>query len=114
MSHLRSKVIRLAHARPELRADLLPLLKQAAPKLTKEQLDLLEWNYALEEGDARDNVGLALRYAKEVLNLSTADEHPGFQIKVFSAMTVEGFFENIRRGQPPLRFSSHRRGREAF
>lgn len=99
--NLRSKVIRLAHSKPELRETLLPLLKQAAPKLTKEQLDLLEWNYALEEGDARENVGLALRYVKKVLNLSTADEHPGFQIKVFSAMTVEGFFENIRQGRLP-------------
>lgn len=37
MSHLRSKVIRLAHARPELRSHLLPLLKQAseAPKITE-------------------------------------------------------------------------------
>lgn len=30
MSELRTKLIRLAHSKPELRADLLPLLKQAA------------------------------------------------------------------------------------
>ena len=30
MSNLRNKLIRLAHAKPELRADLLPLLKEAA------------------------------------------------------------------------------------
>lgn len=29
--HLREKLIRLAHAQPELRGELLPLLKQAAP-----------------------------------------------------------------------------------
>ncbi len=99
--NLRAKVIRLAHQKPELREALLPLLKQAAPKFTKEQLDLLEWNYGLEEDDARVNIALALRYAKKVLNFSTADSHPGFQSQVFSAMTVEGFFENIRHGQPP-------------
>ena len=44
MSDLRSKVIRLAHARPELRGQLLPLLKQAAKapaKLTGKKLDAL-------------------------------------------------------------------------
>ena len=36
MSNLRSKVIRLAHARPELRPALLPLLKEAAPRPKKD------------------------------------------------------------------------------
>ena len=35
MTDLRSKTIRLAYARPELRPVLLPLLKEAAPKLPK-------------------------------------------------------------------------------
>lgn len=35
MTDLRSKVIRLAHSRPELRPALLPLLKEAAPKFPK-------------------------------------------------------------------------------
>lgn len=35
MSDLRSKLIRLAHANPSLRADLLPLLKGAAPRPKK-------------------------------------------------------------------------------
>jgi len=33
MSDLRSRLIRLAHAKPELRPDLLPLLKQGAKQL---------------------------------------------------------------------------------
>lgn len=33
MSDLRSKVIRLAHARPDLRPALLPLLKESAPRV---------------------------------------------------------------------------------
>ena len=44
MSDLRSKLIRLAHARPELRSDLLPLLKEAAKapaKLKGKKLDEL-------------------------------------------------------------------------
>jgi hypothetical protein len=32
MTNLRSKLIRLAHSNPELRADLLPLLKTATPQ----------------------------------------------------------------------------------
>ena len=36
MSTLRSKIIRLAHEKPELREHLLPLLKQAAQVLTTE------------------------------------------------------------------------------
>lgn len=32
MTNLRSNLIRLAHARPELRTHLLPLLKEAAPR----------------------------------------------------------------------------------
>jgi hypothetical protein len=34
MSDLRSKIIRLAHANPELRKDLLPLLKEAVPMVS--------------------------------------------------------------------------------
>ena len=45
MTELRSKLIRLAHAKPELRKDLLPLLKRAADEdtvtLTREGYKLL-------------------------------------------------------------------------
>ena len=37
---LRSRVIRLAHARPELRRHLLPLLKQASLSYKKERIDI--------------------------------------------------------------------------
>lgn len=42
MSSLRSKLIRLAHANPSLRADLLPLLKEAVEAVqTKSQTDAM-------------------------------------------------------------------------
>jgi hypothetical protein len=47
MSDLRSRIIRLAHANPELRSDLLPLLgRQAAPEGTSRRAALrgLPWN----------------------------------------------------------------------
>jgi hypothetical protein len=37
MSNLRNKIIRLAAARPELRADLLPLLKEDADPVSHDQ-----------------------------------------------------------------------------
>lgn len=36
---LRSKIIRLAHSKPELRKHLLPLVKTSAQKLTKDQIE---------------------------------------------------------------------------
>jgi hypothetical protein len=52
---LRSKVIRLAHANPALRADLLPLLKEAAGvKITNKQLNNY---YAMKQGGPSANDG---------------------------------------------------------
>lgn len=63
MSDLRSKVIRLAHEKPELRGHLLPLLKESSQKM----LQLFprtswEWNYMLSDGsmgvgEAEDLIG---------------------------------------------------------
>lgn len=50
MSSLRSKLIRLAHSKPELRSDLLPLLKQAAG--TKEEQIAIQLRNAKSREDA--------------------------------------------------------------
>lgn len=60
MSDLRNKVIRLAHSNPELRKDLLPLLKQAA-KSSKYSLDGAQEVWWLKLGELLKFEGVALK-----------------------------------------------------
>ncbi len=69
--NLRSKLIKLAHTNPELRKDLLPLLKTSSfdvPKTVKESLDKLKEVQPLMAGAIRETTDgelsrdLALNY----------------------------------------------------
>lgn len=65
MSQLRNEIIRLAHAKPELRKHLLPLLKEAAKGISENQmLDILD-EKGYDTDSFEDDANLLREYAAE-------------------------------------------------
>jgi hypothetical protein len=78
MTTLRSKLIRLAHENPELRGDLLPLLKIASTPLIRETIAMLKKRrYPIEMGKVTSTS--AVIFVGESVRVSLFDGFEGFK-----------------------------------
>lgn len=110
MSDLRNKIIRLAHAKPNLRVDLLPLLKQAssAPKVQqikdalvqagKREQELIQAYGSLAELERRQGrPGVVLVYPTKEAMLYAGDQ--GKAARMIAVSSFLGFGHEFHRGK---------------
>ena len=83
MSNLRSKIIRLAHEKPEYREHLLPLVQKTARKVPTKDIKLLE-----KMTDYNDHTGALILIAKLVGDKKQVEtlEHISALHKIYGSM----------------------------
>jgi len=104
MASLRSKVIRLAHAHPELRPHILPLLKEAAVKMQGKDHHVKAANLVLTF-TYNPELGITVTAKNDQVNPKAVPDYLKDQIaaagkkwRMFSNAVKSG---NIPRGTPP-------------
>jgi hypothetical protein len=72
-SNLRAGLIRLAHANPELRPHLLPLLKEAAKAPVKMEARLIQINDRVKDFDGSFRVVKTVEVTKDLVKVTFKD-----------------------------------------